>query len=395
MPAEASPSPVVLVGGGLANGLIAYRLRQLRPEIPLIVLDGAATLGGEHTWSFHETDVAPETLAWLQPFVVRRWPGQSIRFPGVARDFTTPYCSIDSARFHEVVAASLGDALRLSTPVRAIRRDGVVLDGGVNLAASAVIDGRGRPPRRRLDLGWQKFVGLEVETAEPHGVALPVIMDATVPQLDGYRFVYLLPFGPRRILIEDTHYSDTPGFDEKGYEAEILAYAAERGWRVERVLRAERGALPIALDGDIDGLCADMAEVARSGLAAGLFQPTTGYSLPDAAAFAERIAALPSIDADGMVRLARDHARGLWRRRRFYRLLNRMLFHAAEPQERYRVLSHFYRLPQGLIERFYGDRLRPFDKLRILTGRPPVPISRAIGAMLRARTAAPAMGARP
>ena len=33
-------------------------------------------------------------------------------------------------------------------------------------------------------------------------------MDATVPQRDGFRFVYTLPFAPDRVLIEDTYYSD-------------------------------------------------------------------------------------------------------------------------------------------------------------------------------------------
>ncbi len=94
-------------------------------------------------------------------------------------------------------------------------------------------------------------------------------MDATIPQTDGYRFIYVLPFGPRTLLIEDTHYSDAAGFDAASYEAEVLAYAEARGWRVASILRRERGALPITLDGDIDGLCADMAQVARVGLSAG------------------------------------------------------------------------------------------------------------------------------
>lgn len=378
---SASP-PLILVGGGLANGLIAYRLRELRPDVDVLVLESGESLGGRHTWSFHETDVPAATLSWLQPFVVRRWPGQEVRFADRRRSFSTPYCSIDSERFHDVVAEALGGDVRLGAPVASIRPDGVTLADGAAIAAAAVIDGRGQPPRRRLDLGWQKFLGLEVATSEPHGVELPIIMDATVPQTDGYRFLYVLPFGPKRLLIEDTHYSDAPGIDAAAYEAEILAYAARWGWRVAEIVGREQGSLPIALDGDIEGLCADMGAVARSGLAAGLFHPTTGYSLPDAAALAERIAAAPALDAATLPALAQDHARRLWRRRGFYRLLNRMLFHAAEPRERHRVLSHFYRLPQATVERFYADRLTLVDKARILTGRPPVPVGRAIRAML-------------
>ncbi len=384
---HATDAPLILVGGGLANSLIAYRLTMMRPDCRLLLLERGMTLGGNHTWSFHETDVPPETLDWLEPFVVRRWPGQTVRFKERERHFGTPYCSITSERLHELVTGALGDAVRTGADVRRIEPDHVELADGTILAASGVIDGRGRAPRQRLDLGWQKFLGLEVETADPHGVELPIIMDATIPQTDGYRFIYVLPFGPQRLLIEDTHYSDAAGFDAAAYEAEVLAYAANRGWTVSSIVRRERGALPITLDGDIDGLCADMAQVARVGLSAGFFHPTTGYSLPDAARLADRLAAAPALDAAALPRLVQDHARALWRRRRLYRLLNRMLFHAARPEERHRVLSHFYRLPQPLVERFYGDRLTLLDKARVLTGRPPVPIGRAIKAMLMPLTA--------
>ena len=58
-----------------------------------------------------------------------------------------------------------------------------------------------------------------------------------------------------------------------------------------------------------------------------------------------------------------------------------MLFRAAEPQERYRVLERFYRLDAGLIARFYAGQSSMFDRARILAGKPPVPIRRAITAV--------------
>jgi lycopene beta-cyclase len=58
-----------------------------------------------------------------------------------------------------------------------------------------------------------------------------------------------------------------------------------------------------------------------------------------------------------------------------------MLFRAAEPDEAYRVLEHFYRLPDGVVARFYSAQLTALDKLRVVSGRPPVPIGRALGAI--------------
>jgi lycopene beta-cyclase len=47
------------------------------------------------------------------------------------------------------------------------------------------------------------------------------------------------------------------------------------------------------------------------------------------------------------------------------------------------VLEHFYRLPEALIERFYADRLSALDRLRILSGRPPVPLLEAVRCAFR------------
>ena len=60
-----------------------------------------------------------------------------------------------------------------------------------------------------------------------------------------------------------------------------------------------------------------------------------------------------------------------WRGGGFYRLLNRMLFRAADPRNASRRCStHFYRLDEALIGRFYAGRLTRLDKVRILSGKP-------------------------
>ena len=76
---------VVLVGGGLANCLLALRLRALRPDVSLTLVEGADRLGGNHTWSFHGTDVSPEILAWLRPLASYSWPHYDVKFPGRER----------------------------------------------------------------------------------------------------------------------------------------------------------------------------------------------------------------------------------------------------------------------------------------------------------------------
>ena len=62
-------------------------------------------------------------------------------------------------------------------------------------------------------------------------------------------------------------------------------------------------------------------------------------------------------------------------------MLTAMLFKAAEPEERYRILERFYRLDAGLVARFYAGQSSWLDRARVLSGKSPVPISRAIGAI--------------
>ncbi|WP_229425703.1 lycopene cyclase family protein [Massilia sp. Se16.2.3] len=43
------PRDLILVGGGLANGLIAWRLRTLRPALRILLLEASGGIGGNHT----------------------------------------------------------------------------------------------------------------------------------------------------------------------------------------------------------------------------------------------------------------------------------------------------------------------------------------------------------
>lgn len=385
-----SRADVVLVGGGLANGLIALRLRTLRPELTVVMLERDERLGGQHTWSHFAADVSPAIAAWLDPLIVHRWDGYDVRFPGHMRSLTTRYASITSDRLHDVVAAAVGAGVLCGQAMRAIGADRVDYGAGDSIQAPCVIDGRGPAPSPHLALGWQKFLGQELELTRPHDLVRPIIMDATVDQLDGYRFLYTLPLSPTRLLVEDTRYSDGEALDRVALAADIAAYAAARGWTVQAVVREEVGVLPIALAGDIDAHWRE-ATTAQVGLRAALFHPVTGYSLPDAARLADEIAALPVLTTANVRARVEARSKQLWAERAYYRLLNRMLFRAAAPGRRYVVLERFYRLGQGLIERFYGGRSTLADKARILIGKPPAPITAAL-AVLPERSVLPGGG---
>ena len=379
-------APLIIVGGGLAGCLAALALAARRPDLPLLLLDSGEHFGGNHTWSFFDSDV-PEALrelvSALKPV---RWPRHRVRFPGRERVLDMAYNAVEAPALDALVRTRLpAGSWRLGVTVEEIDADGVILSTGERIAASGVIDVRGPGgPLPGLELGWQNFVGIEFAAAAPEPDCATV-MDATVPQRDGYRFVYVLPLAPDRVLVEDTYYADEPALDVPQVADRVRDLARERGL-LGPELRQETGVLPILIGGDPDIFWRSDDPVARLGLRGGFFHATTGYSFGLALRLAGELAERNGpFDSAALAAWSRERFLHHWDEMRFFRVLNRMLFHAAAPLERYRIFAHFYRLPPALIGRFYAGTLRGSDKVRILSGKPPVPIAAALGALLGRR----------
>ncbi len=377
-----SQAPIVIVGGGLAGSLAALALRERRRDLPVLLLESGKRFGGNHTWSFFDSDVpsgAVELVSALSPV---RWPRHRVRFLDRERELPLSYHAVESPSLDALVRRRLTpDSWRLGATVSRIDPDGVTLQTGERIAARAVLDARGPADHPQgLELGWQKFVG--VEFAATHGEGdCATVMDATIPQIDGYRFLYVLPLAADRVLVEDTYYSNSPVLDVPEIADRVRDLARARGLSGKH-LRQESGVLPVVIAGDPDSFWPREDRVARLGLKGGFFHQTTGYSFGIALRIAD---ALSRLEGDFGAPLLAEWTRARfldhWRSSGYYRLLNTMLFRAAKPAERHRVFAHFYRLPPDLIARFYAGSLTVRDRLRILSGKPPVAIGRAAAAI--------------
>jgi lycopene beta-cyclase len=374
---------IVIAGGGLSGGLAALALKARRPDVDLVLVEEGETFGGNHLWSFFDGDVAPADAPLLDGLVKASWRDHEVRFPGRQRTLGFGYNCIRSEDLDRLLRERLAPGeFRLGRRVAALGPAFAILDGGERIEADGVLDARGTRALPGLDLAWQKFVGRTYRFERPHGATRPVIMDAMVPQDEGYRFVYTLPFSPTELLVEDTYYSSSPVLDAGMLRCRLRSYVAAAGLPPAQAVAEETGVLPVLLGGEVEALWRKgEPEVAKLGLRGGFFHPTTGYSLPDAVRNAVLLAEQTDFSGAALHDLFRAGAASLWKERHFYQLLNRMLFRAAGPRQRYKVLEHFYRLPEAVIARFYAGQLTSLDKLRILTGRPPVPVGRAIAAM--------------
>ena len=381
-PAPPPPISLIIVGGGLAGGLAALAIAKHRPDVALTLVEPGEAIGGNHLWSFFDTDVADVARDLVTPLVAHRWAGYEVRFPAHRRHLAQGYNSIPSERLDAAVRSALPPAAIVRATATALTPTSVTLDDGQTLHATAVLDTRGLTAAPEgLTCGWQKFVGQQLTIPQGHGLAEPIVMDATVDQADGYRFVYCLPFSPTELFVEDTYYSDTPDLAPDRLAERIADYATIASWQVAARSRFETGVLPVVMGGDFATFWPASDPVARAGARAGLFHPLTSYSLPDAVRFAHWLATDAMLDAS-LGPATRARAQKHWHAGAFDRLLTRMLFRAADPPQRYRILERFYRLPAPLIARFYSGRNSLGDRVRILAGKPPVSIGRALAALM-------------
>ena len=380
---RAPPIDLAIVGAGLAGSLIALALRARHPERRVVLIEEARAGEGNQLWSCFADDV-PHGSRWLiEPLIVHGWGGHEVRFPGTRRRLDSSYATLTSERLGVRLHRAMpeGDLL-FGQAATELTPHSVRLADGRTIEARGVIDARGPGDMSALKLGYQKFVGASWVCREPHGLAEPIIMDAAVPQHDGYRFVYTLPLSPTELFIEDTYYADAAMLEEPTLLARIVSYARTQGWEGEARGHSETGVLPVCMGGDIERYWeAQSPGVAKVGLRGGFFHALTGYSLPDAARNALAIAEMDDFSGSALHEVLRARARAHWRGQAFYRMLATLLFRAATPDERWRVLARFYSLDPALIARFYAGQTTFLDKLRLLTGKPPVPVGRAIAAL--------------
>ena len=382
---------VAIVGGGLAGGLIALALHRAHPEWRLQLIERDAVLGGNHRWSWFSSDLSAEGEALLEPFRQIHWDdGYEVHFPRYRRRLDAGYRSLASEDFDVALKRLLPpEAIRLGAAVTALDADGVTLEGGERIAAHRVIDCRSFVPSPHVLGGWQIFMGRHISLPGPHGVERPVIMDATVtqhaPEGNGgaYRFVYVLPLAAQEVFIEDTYYTEAPVLDRGLLAGRLDHYAARHGWGDGVPVGHETGVLPVITGGDFAAYLASIRVpgVAVAGARGGFTHPLTSYTVPIAVENALAIAAQGDLSGVRLAAFCESRARAHWRKTGIYRALGRMLFRAAEPERRVNIFQRFYGLPEGLIERFYACHTTLADKARVLIGKPPVPILRAIRAL--------------
>lgn len=284
----------LILGGGCAGLSLGSRLadaacasdnppKRASEAGRTLILEARTEYSNDRTWCFWR--FAPHRFEHL---VGHTWPAMTIKAEGrtVPIDCRrTPYQMLEALPFYHAAQAMIERSssveLALGTEVHGEPRwvpNGwqVQTSRGV-VTASTVVDTR--PPRSRHPSDatlWQSFSGQEIvfdKVVFDPGVA--GLMDFAACRTDDVLFHYVLPFTPRRALVETTVFGPkpVPVVDLSSAQANAVDRLAG-GARFE-VLRAESGVLPMGLTALFPALGPGHS---RAGLMSGAARPSTGYA---------------------------------------------------------------------------------------------------------------------
>ena len=363
---EQSDADYLLIGGGLQNALILLALAKRNPTATVLMLEQDQSLGGNHIWSFQALDLPVAAKSWAAPVAEYTWPGYQLHFQQSARWVGGTYSSLSSEHLDRLLRQAEVDnpniRIRTGARVRASDATSATLEDGTVLRGRLVVDARG--PESRTDSrggGYQKFMGLECKLRCPAPITAPILMDTRCTQRNGFRFLYVLPLEPNRVLVEDTYFSNSPEIDAEALRAPLVADAAAMGLDIERVLRTEVGVLPMPSRNVFNPQARGPIQ---GGYTGGWFNPGTGYSFAAAIRLAEHLSQVPIEQVFG------PQWRRLVRRMRvqavFFAFLNRLMFGFFHDAQRRRLMERFYLLPDPVIHRFFAMETTLADQWRIL-----------------------------
>jgi lycopene beta-cyclase len=364
---------IAVLGAGCAGLALADALLARFPSLSIDLYDRRTEHSNDRTWCFWDHSNAGA------PWISRRWSSLRVFHKKMCVRVDcgpSPYTAVRASDYSEHHLARLKASRRarviLGAPVERIMElsDGVTLappedEGSIEpIKYAMVFDGR-PPARGALRHNGatliQRFVGHEVvfdsDTLDPSSVTL---MDFRVDQTRGIHFMYVLPFTPRRALVESTFFI-RPDMDDPTDTALIDAYCRDHfGTRPLSIERKESGALPMTAS-RLGPKPTD--RVWPIGTRAGVMRPSTGYAFDAIQRDTKRV--VDALESDGW---RPSPPRPPWATAMDRMLLSLLVRQPARAPSLFAGL--FERAPSEALIRFLSDRATPADALRVISAMP-------------------------
>lgn len=350
--------PIIIVGGGLWGSLLALRLKQQLPGTNFKLYEPSSTLGEGQSLSFHQSDLSAEAYKWLKPFITHQWKKYQVEFPKFQKIIENTFCTIDSRDFDQKLKEVLGS-------------ENVIFNSDISLEealieGSYVIDTRNNGYFKAQ--GYQKSMALQVRVTGVHSLAMPMTVDATVEQKNGFRYLQYLPLDDSRLLIKDIRYSTSPTLYDEYFEEDIIADMRIRGLEPLEVLNREHDFRKVPLDEympETDGRVIRLE---------GFYHDTTGDVLPDAVRLID-LMVKTSFRYGELKEVLKAYQLERESKKRVLRAFNRVLYQKTTPcPGRYQFMQLLYQLPQPLREKFYAGDIEVMDIVKTFLGKPIIPL---------------------
>ncbi len=287
--AAASVYEIVILGAGCAGLSACLALLEAGVSGPILMIDSRTEYLDDRTWCFW--DVEPTRFTHLARARWTTWEVATASAVVRAESHPTPYVCLAASDFYTFALAALADAGSVEVRLGESAGEPVNETDGARVSTSTgvvharhVLDCRGLPPLSREDVDpastWipQQFVGRHIlshRAVFDPGVCR--LMDFSVDQSGGVRFMYVLPTSPFEALVEDVYMAETTA-DIERYRSEIDAYLlASFGLSPSEftVLGEERGYIPMT---DHTFVSRPSPNITRLGISGGATRPSTGYT---------------------------------------------------------------------------------------------------------------------
>ncbi|TFD90373.1 lycopene cyclase family protein [Cryobacterium serini] len=356
---------LVVLGAGLAGLSLAARLARAPSSPRVVVIEPRTAYQDDRSWCFWQSKQHE-----LSHLVSQRWTTWSFSdSAGSAVRHHVPdlfYQYIRGIDFYSSAQADIAQSPRvdLRLGVRAERVSAV--PNGVRVETSAgtllarqVIDTRPRPAAAML---YQSFVGVEFECDWPHPFdpTEVTLMGSLAADKDGLSFVYALPLGPNRAIVEWTRFGVAP-INRELLAGELDHVLTGLGLDDVRRVRTEGGVLAMGLGRQTGP---EIPGVVRAGNAGGALRAASGYGFL-------RIQRWAQMCTDRLLagQEAVGHPEEPWLRRTFDRIfLQAVRKHPERTAEYFLALARG--VPPATLVRFLSDGARATDYAKIIFSLP-------------------------
>jgi lycopene beta-cyclase len=263
---------VLIAGGGLSGLTLAYYLHQFAPQLDVKVIESRSTYTQDKHWGFWRKK---EAAFDFEDVIYNRYDQWKVANPYkevCCRSDAYQYCIIRSEDWYNYVMKELANKIITNSKVVQISHQHIQTET-TTYRAPLVFDSTHRGAN--ASTFFQQFTGWLIESEDVRfDTRTMTLMDFRISQpKDACGFLYVLPFGEGKVLIEPTVFTKKI-MDTTWFEHQLKEWLNLNAIKNFTLLEKETGLLPMKLIGH----SITVNQAYPIGNTAGWMRASTGYA---------------------------------------------------------------------------------------------------------------------